>query len=213
MLIEPPGSWGGVWTPGVGAGGVRFRRLRAQCSLSRCKVCTACPTTQHARLPASLGPYPAPMPPWRPRQRPIVRLADFGSVWAELFPAEQARIMRVLIERVDVQADGLEVGLASSGGGAAAVARRSGRQPGAMHAESRLEGGTLVGRIPMRLGRQRGRKRTDNAMSGGYSDRGRDREIGRADQRWRRERCWRQTFSTRREPFLGRVTTSGEPVC
>ena len=28
-----------------------------------------------------------------------------------------------------------------------------------MHAESRLEGGTLVVRIPMRLGRQRGRKR------------------------------------------------------
>jgi hypothetical protein len=28
-----------------------------------------------------------------------------------------------------------------------------------MHAESRLEGGTLVVRIPMRVGRQRGRKR------------------------------------------------------
>jgi hypothetical protein len=28
-----------------------------------------------------------------------------------------------------------------------------------MHAESRLDGGTLVVRIPMRLGRQRGRKR------------------------------------------------------
>ena len=28
-----------------------------------------------------------------------------------------------------------------------------------MHAESRLEGGTLVVRIPMRLGKQRGRKR------------------------------------------------------
>ncbi len=28
-----------------------------------------------------------------------------------------------------------------------------------MHAETRLDGGTLVARIPMRLGRQRGRKR------------------------------------------------------
>ncbi len=43
------------------------------------------------------------------------RLADFGSLWAELFPAEQARIMRLLVERVDVQADGLEVRLRAEG--------------------------------------------------------------------------------------------------
>jgi site-specific DNA recombinase len=39
------------------------------------------------------------------------RLADFGSLWAELFPAEQARIMRLLVERVDV----LEVRLRAEG--------------------------------------------------------------------------------------------------
>jgi hypothetical protein len=43
------------------------------------------------------------------------RLADFGSLWDELFPAEQARIMRLLVERVDVQADGLEVRLRAEG--------------------------------------------------------------------------------------------------
>ena len=43
------------------------------------------------------------------------RLADFGSLWAELFPAEQARIMKLLVERVDVQADGLEVRLRAEG--------------------------------------------------------------------------------------------------
>ena len=43
------------------------------------------------------------------------RLADFGSLWAELFPAEQARIMRLLVERVDVQVDGLEVRLRADG--------------------------------------------------------------------------------------------------
>ncbi|MGE3293539.1 MAG: recombinase family protein [Geminicoccaceae bacterium] len=43
------------------------------------------------------------------------RLADFGSLWAELFPAEQARIVRLLVERVDVQADGLEVRLRAEG--------------------------------------------------------------------------------------------------
>ena len=42
-------------------------------------------------------------------------LADFGSLWDELFPAEQARIVRLLVERVDVQADGLEVRLRAEG--------------------------------------------------------------------------------------------------
>ena len=43
------------------------------------------------------------------------RLADFGSLWVELFPAEQARIVRLLVERVDVRADGLEVRLRADG--------------------------------------------------------------------------------------------------
>ena len=43
------------------------------------------------------------------------RLADFGSLWAELFPAEQARIVKLLVERVDVQVDGLEVRLRAEG--------------------------------------------------------------------------------------------------
>jgi hypothetical protein len=32
-----------------------------------------------------------------------VLLADFATVWSELFPAEQARIVQLLVERVDVQ--------------------------------------------------------------------------------------------------------------
>jgi site-specific DNA recombinase len=36
-------------------------------------------------------------------------LADFGTVWSELFPAEQARIVQLLVERVDVQENALEV--------------------------------------------------------------------------------------------------------
>ena len=43
------------------------------------------------------------------------RLADFGALWAELFPGEQARVVRLLVERVDVQADGLEVRLRAEG--------------------------------------------------------------------------------------------------
>ena len=42
-------------------------------------------------------------------------LADFGSLWAELFPAEQARILKLLVERMDVLIDGLEVRLRAEG--------------------------------------------------------------------------------------------------
>jgi site-specific DNA recombinase len=44
-----------------------------------------------------------------------VLLADFASVWNELFPAEQARIVQLLVERVDVQEDALEVRIRSEG--------------------------------------------------------------------------------------------------
>ena len=38
-----------------------------------------------------------------------VLLADFATVWNELFPAKQARIIQLLVERVDVQKGALEV--------------------------------------------------------------------------------------------------------
>jgi hypothetical protein len=44
-----------------------------------------------------------------------VLLADFGAVWAELFPAEQARIVQLLVERVDVQEEALEVRIRAEG--------------------------------------------------------------------------------------------------
>ena len=46
---------------------------------------------------------------------PLGLLTDFGSLWAELFPAQQARIVKLLVERVDVQVDGLEVRLQADG--------------------------------------------------------------------------------------------------
>jgi site-specific DNA recombinase len=42
-------------------------------------------------------------------------LADFATVWNELFPVEQARIVQLLIERVDVQEDALEVRIRTEG--------------------------------------------------------------------------------------------------
>ena len=42
-------------------------------------------------------------------------LADFATVWSELFPAEQARIVQLLVEQVDVMEDALEVRIRAEG--------------------------------------------------------------------------------------------------
>jgi hypothetical protein len=44
-----------------------------------------------------------------------VLLADFATVWNELFPTEQARIVQLLVERVDIQEEALEVRIRASG--------------------------------------------------------------------------------------------------
>jgi site-specific DNA recombinase len=44
-----------------------------------------------------------------------ILLADFAAVWSELFPAEQARIVQLLVERVDVQENALEVRVRAEG--------------------------------------------------------------------------------------------------
>jgi site-specific DNA recombinase len=44
-----------------------------------------------------------------------VRLADFASVWNELFPAEPARIVQLLVARIDVQEDALQVRIRAEG--------------------------------------------------------------------------------------------------
>ena len=48
---------------------------------------------------------------------PTVReaLADFDRIWDELFPAEQARLIRLLVERVDVSDDSIRVCLRTEG--------------------------------------------------------------------------------------------------
>jgi hypothetical protein len=42
-------------------------------------------------------------------------LLNFDPVWDELFPAERARIVQLLVERVDVHRDGLEMKLRVDG--------------------------------------------------------------------------------------------------
>jgi len=51
-------------------------------------------------------------------ERDVVAAVDrFTEIWSALFPAEQARIVKLLVERVTVTADGLAVDLRTDGFG------------------------------------------------------------------------------------------------
>ena len=54
-------------------------------------------------------------------------LADFAAIWDELFPAEQARIVQLLIERVDVSDDAIEVRIRAEGIASLRRTARAGR--------------------------------------------------------------------------------------
>jgi hypothetical protein len=45
----------------------------------------------------------------------IEALGALEPVWDELYPAEQARVLRLLIERIDVAPDGISVTLHAAG--------------------------------------------------------------------------------------------------
>jgi hypothetical protein len=85
-------------------------------------------------------------------------------LWNELFTAKQARIVQLLVERIDVQTDGLEVriraeGLGKPDRGVAPERRADGEGGVTSGVQTRLDGTTLVVRIPIRFQRRGGRKR------------------------------------------------------
>ena len=53
--------------------------------------------------------------PSLPEREVVARISEFAPLWEELFPAEQARIVRLLVERVDVDQDHIEVRLRAEG--------------------------------------------------------------------------------------------------
>ncbi len=55
-------------------------------------------------------------------------LASFEPVWRELFPAERARILHLLIEEVRYDAEAGEVAITFRPGGVRALAREDGRE-------------------------------------------------------------------------------------
>jgi hypothetical protein len=50
-----------------------------------------------------------------PEREVVQMVTDFAPLWEELFPAEQARIVRLLVERVDLAPDGMQVRLRAEG--------------------------------------------------------------------------------------------------
>ena len=50
-----------------------------------------------------------------PEREVVETVTEFAPLWDELFPAEQARIVRLLVERVDLSPDGLQVRLRAEG--------------------------------------------------------------------------------------------------
>ena len=50
-----------------------------------------------------------------PEREVVETVTDFAPLWDELFPAEQARIVRLLVERVDLAPDGMQVRLRAEG--------------------------------------------------------------------------------------------------
>ena len=65
------------------------------------------------------------------------RWVDSSPVWDELYPAEQARILRLLIERIDVAPDGISVTLHAAGI-RSLVAELADQEPPAPAASERL---------------------------------------------------------------------------
>jgi site-specific DNA recombinase len=50
-----------------------------------------------------------------PERDVVTTVAEFAPLWDELFPAEQARIVRLLVERIDLAPDGMQVRLRAEG--------------------------------------------------------------------------------------------------
>jgi hypothetical protein len=75
--------------------------------------------TQQFNTTTSMGPpdaeHPAVGEDEITEREVTVLLADFATVWNELFPAEEAWSVQLLVERVDVHEDALEVRIRAEG--------------------------------------------------------------------------------------------------
>jgi len=84
-------------------------------------------------------------------------LQRLDPLWDELFPAEQARIVQLLVERVDVSPDGADIRLRTEGG---PERDQAGSQEGSLMAKPQLsdDGRTVTVRVPISIRSRGGRK-------------------------------------------------------
>ena len=50
-----------------------------------------------------------------PEREVVATITNFEPLWDELFPAEQTRIVRLLVERIELAPDGMQVRLRAEG--------------------------------------------------------------------------------------------------
>jgi site-specific DNA recombinase len=50
-----------------------------------------------------------------PEREVVERITAFAPLWEELFPAEQARVVRLMVERVELSSNGIDVRLRAEG--------------------------------------------------------------------------------------------------
>ena len=92
-------------------------------------------------------------------------LQQLDPLWDELFPAEQARIVALLVERVDIGTDGLNVRLRVDG-----LERPRARDAGRRHRRSRMTRGDADprdGHAPRPVPRREARRAEGDAVAGG----------------------------------------------
>ena len=89
-------------------------RSRAWCS-GRSGGCSRRPSWSRGPSPRCAGRTARPRTPMLDEGEVIEALGALEPVWDELYPAEQARILRLLIERIDVAPDGISVTLHAAG--------------------------------------------------------------------------------------------------
>ena len=87
---------------------------RAWCS-GRSGGCSRRPRWSHGRSPRCAGRTAGRMIGLLEESEIIDALGALEPVWDELYPAEQARILRLLVERIDVAPDGISVTLHAAG--------------------------------------------------------------------------------------------------
>ena len=90
-------------------------------------------------------------------------LQRLDPLWDELFPAEQARIVQLLVERVDVSLDGVDIRLRTEGltnliADLNAVRPEAGGQRDGRSRRSTSDGRTITVRVPISIRKRGGRK-------------------------------------------------------